>query len=89
MSGEGGRATEGAREKILFSFGGRAGRVTAPIFPESSRRRKRGLLRGSIGENRATTGSYYLETHCLGDLRQGGIFIDRQTMIHDNTGHEC
>lgn len=53
MSGEGGRATEGAREKILFSFGGRAGRVTAPIFPESSRRRKRGLLRGSIGENRA------------------------------------
>ena len=89
MSGEGGGATEGARGKILFSFGGRAGRVTAPIFPESSRRRKRGLLRGSIGENRDTPGSYYLETHCLGDLRKGGIFIDRQTMIHDNTGHEC
>lgn len=87
--GKAGGRQRALEEKILFSFGGRAGRVTAPIFPESSRRRKRGLLRGSIGENGDTTGSYYLETHCLGDLRQGGIFIDRQTMIHDNTGHEC
>lgn len=89
MSGEGGGATEGSRGKNPVFLWRTCWPYYCIHFPESSRRRKRGLLRGSIGENRDTTGSYYLETHCLGDLRKGGIFIDRQTMIHDNTGHEC
>lgn len=34
MSGEGGGGRQRAlEEKILFSFGGRAGRITASIFP--------------------------------------------------------